>query len=219
MSNFVYNSYNSVDNDNFVDDDNFVHDGDKYLLLNKLESLYPSPSPSFDKISYKPENLFYNDYNDTQLDLLKNNSKFFDSSHLKKHDDIPIPLNLNLPQVIPQKSNIGLLCKNPECFNEVKFNHFGKGRKKEYCCIKCSTRRSNCNRKKNRHTNINETLSNDRKELEKLINKGASRFNIDLFYYYFLFREEIREMQNYFIEKHKPLMEKRQKFSKKTRLY
>jgi hypothetical protein len=43
----------------------------------------------------------------------------------------------------------------------------------------------------------------------KFINEGVSKFNIDLFYYFFLFREEIKEKQKYLNEKHRPLKEGR----------
>jgi hypothetical protein len=81
-------------------------------------------------------------------------------------------------QVIPQKSNIGLLCNNPECFNECL------GVKSIYCSKKCYRRKNHCSCKKT-STNFNETLLNDRKEFVKLINEGASTFNVDLFYYFF----------------------------------
>jgi hypothetical protein len=82
-------------------------------------------------------------------------------------------------QVIPQKSNIGLLCNNPECFNE----HLGE--KSIYCSKWCYIRKSHCTQK-NCSTNFNETPLNDQKEFVKLINEVASKFNIDLFYYFFI---------------------------------
>jgi hypothetical protein len=88
--------------------------------------------------------------------------------------------NLNPPfQVIPQKSNIGLLYNNPECFNE----HLEKS---IYYSKQCCIHKNDCNNKKNCKTNFNETLLNDKKEFVKLINEGASKFNINLFYYFFI---------------------------------
>jgi hypothetical protein len=105
----------------------------EYLLLDELEDLSSD------------ENLYsHDDYNDTQNSSLENNS-----SNLLEYDLIPQHLkdtiqnnttsssNLNSPfQIIPQKSNIRLLCNNPECFNEI-FPHFGKGRRNIYCNKQC----------------------------------------------------------------------------------
>jgi hypothetical protein len=135
-------------------------------------------------IKHEPDNFSsHGDYNDTQNSSLKN------SSHLKNtiQNNTTTSSKLNsLFQVIPEKSNIGLLCNNPECFNEIKILRFdSKGRKKEYCCKQCFTRKNNCSRKKNCCTHFNETLLNDRKEFVKFINEGALRFNIDLFLFIF----------------------------------
>jgi hypothetical protein len=117
--------------------------------------------------------------------LENSSSKVFEyltSPHLKEtiQNNTTTSSNLNSPfQVIPQKSNIGLLCNNPECFNERL-----RG-KSIYCSKQCCARKNNCDYKKNRNTNFNETLLNDRKELVKIINEGASKFNINLFYYFF----------------------------------
>jgi hypothetical protein len=167
----------------------------EYLLLKTLSS-------SFDTIlqnnfSGFPDELknFYShdDCNDTQIYYSPNNSLENDiveydltSPHLKDkiQNNATTSSNLNSPfQVIPQKSNIGLLCNNPECFNEIEILRFGKGRKNMYCSKQCFTRKNNCNRKKS-STNFNENLLNDRKEFVKFINEGASKFNIGLFYFF-----------------------------------
>jgi hypothetical protein len=180
----------------------------------------------FSDFPNESENLSpHDDCNDIQLYLQNNSSKNtsklleYDliSSHLKNtiHNNVTTSSKLNSFQVIPQKSNIGLLCGNPECFNEIEIRFGNKGRKKKYCNKQCFTRKNNCTRKKYCCTRFNETLLNDRKEFVKFINEGASRLNIDLFYF-FLFREEIKKMQKYLNEKHRPLKEERLSKGKKS---
>jgi hypothetical protein len=202
---------------------------------------FPDESKSLSSFSYdailqnnfsgfpdESKSLFsHDDYNDTQIysqnNSLKNSSKLLEydfTSYLKStiQNNVTNSSKWNsLFQVISQKSNIGFLCNNPECFNEIKILRFGsKGRKKAYCSKQCFTRRSNCTRKKNCCTNFSKTLLSDRKEFVKFINEGASMFNTDLFYYFFLFREEIKKMQKYLNEKHRPLKEERLSKGKKN---
>jgi hypothetical protein len=147
------------------------------IYSQKNNSLESSSTFDFEFTSSHLKNTIKNNVTtSSNLDLLPKNTT---------QNSVTTPSKMNsLFQVIPQKSNIGLLCSNPECFNEIKILHFGKGRKKEYCSKQCFTRKSNCTRKKNCCTHFNETLLNDRKEFVKFINEGASKFNINLFYYF-----------------------------------
>jgi hypothetical protein len=151
------------------------------LTTSHLKNIVQNNVTTSSNLDLLPQIVPDNNYNDSQLYSQKNSLK----NTIQKNVTTSLKLN-SLFQVIPQKSSIGVLCNNPECFNEVKILRFGKGRKKEYCSKQCFTRKNNCTRKKSCCTHFNEALLNDRKEFVKLINEGASKFNIYFILFFFL---------------------------------